>query len=349
MKTVNRKQQILVVDDSPANIRLLAAALKNKYDVTAATNGPAALEIARSADAPDLILLDIMMPGIDGYQVCRELKSEVTTKDIPVIFVTSKSDQSDETTGLELGAVDYITKPFSLPVVQARVQTHLELKRKTDFLEELSYLDGLTGIPNRRRFDLTMEREWRRAAHAKSWLSVIMADIDFFKAFNDYYGHSKGDECLKLVAMGLNTVAKRPGDFLARYGGEEFALVLPGSDENGAAAAAESCARPLSAEHRSSIFSGLGPGNYKSRSRIDDPLLGDVARNASGHGGQDGLRGKAGGRNMAMTTVSPRSWSEVPAVYRNRAGANADRTSDVQRIELSGRTHGVEIARANRG
>ena len=120
MKTVNRKQQILVVDDSPANIRLLAAALKNKYDVTAATNGPAALEIARSADAPDLILLDIMMPGIDGYQVCRELKSEVTTKDIPVIFVTSKSDQSDETTGLELGAVDYITKPFSLLVVQAQ-------------------------------------------------------------------------------------------------------------------------------------------------------------------------------------------------------------------------------------
>ena len=151
-----------------------------------------------------------------------------------------------------------------------------------------------------------MEREWRRAAHAKSWLSVIMADIDFFKAFNDYYGHSKGDECLKLVAMGLNTVAKRPGDFLARYGGEEFALVLPGSDENGAAAAAELMRKAIESLNIVHQFSpvldrvtiSLGAASTIPCLEMSHETLLDTADRMV-------YAAKAGGRNMAMTTVSP--------------------------------------------
>ncbi len=230
---------ILIVDDMPINIQILARSLKSDYRVRIATNGAKALEIAGSDDPPDLILLDIVMPGMDGYAVIKALKEDDKTRNIPVIFITVRDKVEDESTGFELGAVDYITKPFHMPVVKARIKTHMNLKRKTDMLEQLALLDGLTNIPNRRRFDEVLEKEWKRAQRNTSPLTLMMIDIDCFKAFNDLYGHSRGDDCLCSVATALVDSLERPGDFVARYGGEEFAVVLPETPEKGAWTMAE--------------------------------------------------------------------------------------------------------------
>ncbi len=183
---------------------------------------------------PDLILLDIMMPEMDGYEVIRQLKECERTRSIPVIFVTAKGDVEDEQRGLELGAVDYITKPFFPPIVRARVRTQINLIQKTEMLEKLVFLDGLTHIPNRRRFDEVFDKEWRRACRSGRPLTLIICDIDFFKIVNDKYGHAVGDDCLRRVALHLETLLGRAGDFVARYGGEEFAVLLPEVDVNGA-------------------------------------------------------------------------------------------------------------------
>ena len=220
---------ILVVDDQPANIRVLGEALKDDYQIKMARSGEKAIEIANSDTPPDLILLDIIMPELDGHEVCKILKNNSKTEKIPIIFITAKNQEEDETKGLELGAVDYITKPFSIPIVKARVKTHVELKKHRDILEDLSTLDGLTGIPNRRKFDEFIDIEWRRAVRGAYPLSLIMIDIDHFKLFNDNYGHGAGDECLKKVASSLYSSARRPADFVARYGGEEFVAILPES------------------------------------------------------------------------------------------------------------------------
>ena len=233
--------KILIVDDVPTNIKILGETLREDYEVVFATSGPKALEIAFADDPPDLILLDIMMPEMDGYEVCRQLKADAGARDIPVIFISAKGEVEDETKGLEMGAVDYIIKPFRIPVVRARVQTHLHLKRKTELLEKLAWVDGLTEIPNRRRFDQYLQQEWARARRRRASLSIIMVDIDYFKQFNDVYGHAAGDECLKKVARTLTDSFLRPGDLAARYGGEEFAAVLPETD----AAAAETLAERL--------------------------------------------------------------------------------------------------------
>lgn len=235
MDEKSRKQRILIVDDAPENIKILGEVLKSEYSVSFATNGENGLRIARSENPPDLILLDIIMPGLNGYEVCQRLKADEKTRNIPIIFITAMNDVEDETRGLELGAVDYITKPFSSAIVKARVRTHLELKRHRDMLENLSAIDGLTGIPNRRRFDELFNKEWRLAVREHSLLTMIMIDIDYFKRFNDKYLHVAGDDCLRKVAETLAASVKRPTDFVARYGGEEFAAVLPRTDSQGAA------------------------------------------------------------------------------------------------------------------
>lgn len=238
MSDKQRNERVLIVDDAPANIKILRQTLKDEVKISFATNGPEALKIALSDTPPDMILLDIMMPEMDGYEVCKRLKADIRTKNIPVIFITSKIDEADEIKGLEAGAVDYIAKPFSSAIVKARVRTHLELKRHRDFLENLSSLDGLTGIPNRRRFNEFMDLQWRQAMRDSKPMSLIMMDIDFFKPYNDEYGHQAGDECLKLVAGNLKNVVRRPFDLVARYGGEEFGCILPGTDLQGASSVA---------------------------------------------------------------------------------------------------------------
>ena len=218
--------RILIVDDVPDNIRVLSKMLGDDgHQISAATNGRAALKLAESC-APDLILLDVMMPELDGYQVCAALKADPRLQSIPVIFITALADAEDETRGLALGAVDYIAKPFKEAIVRLRVRTHHELKRQHDLLAQLSHLDGLTGIPNRRAFDERLDREWRRTVRAHESLAAAMVDIDHFKEYNDAHGHLAGDDCLRRVAGTLAEGLGRGGDFVARYGGEEFICLL---------------------------------------------------------------------------------------------------------------------------
>lgn len=234
-----KRPRILIVDDVPANIKMLREVLKSNYEIIFATSGPDAIELMEPKALPDLILLDIMMPDMDGYEVCRILKSDDLTAKIPIIFITSKDDEEDEIKGFELGAVDYVTKPFSIPVVKARVQTHVELKQQREILENLSSIDGLTGVPNRRNFDEFLDRNWHFCMRAGKAISLIMIDIDHFKTYNDQYGHLEGDECLKQVAAILKNCINRDTDILARYGGEEFGCVLPVTDMEGALSIAE--------------------------------------------------------------------------------------------------------------
>jgi diguanylate cyclase (GGDEF)-like protein len=221
--------RVLIVDDQPANIRVMAEALRDRHELFFATSGAKALEIA-AAGAVDLILLDVVMPDLDGFEVCARLKSDERTRRIPVIFVTAREEVSDEERGFDAGGVDYITKPIRPPVVRARVRTHLELKHARDLLEKLALVDPLTGIANRRRFDESLADEWKRAARANAWFSLAIVDVDDFKKYNDRYGHTAGDDCLRAVAGAIASVARRPGDLAARYGGEEFALLLPQTD-----------------------------------------------------------------------------------------------------------------------
>ncbi len=258
METIKKKQTVLIVDDSPVNIQMLGQLLKDEWNVKVATNGKTALNIATSEDPPDLILLDVMMPEIDGYKICQILKASDDTKDIPIIFVTAMSQQEDEAKGLELGAIDYITKPYNISIVKARVRNHLELKHYRDLLKDASLIDGLTGIPNRRRFDEVLKSEWKRAFRDKKPISVLMADIDYFKRYNDHYGHLEGDECLKRVAECLQNTLKRPADLAARFGGEEFVGILPATTAEGALKIAETyreSVEALQVEHQESPIS----------------------------------------------------------------------------------------------
>jgi diguanylate cyclase (GGDEF)-like protein len=229
---------VLIVDDVPTNIQILADILKQDYRVLFATSGEQALSIAATRE-PDLILLDVMMPGIDGFMVCTRLKKDPLLRDTPVIFVTAMGEVEDETRGFEVGAVDYITKPVSPPVVRARVRNHLELKHQRDLLRRIALVDGLTGIANRRQFDESLDREWRRTQRQDAPLSLIMADIDYFKGYNDHYGHGDGDTALRAVAQTLKAQMLRPTDVAARYGGEEFVCILPETPLAGAEGVAE--------------------------------------------------------------------------------------------------------------
>ncbi len=248
------KQTILVVDDTLLNRKILTEELKQEYEVIAASTGFEALAKAKSC-LPDLVLLDIIMPDMDGYQVLKSLKNSEETMKIPVIFLTSKDSEQDEIKGLNLGAVDYISKPFRAPILKARVKTHLELKRKTDILEKISSRDGLTGAFNRREFEKVIQVEWNRGMRFGHPLSLILLDLDHFKLYNDTYGHVEGDECLKYVVNILSSTLKRAGDFLARYGGEEFVALLPATPHKKGEMVAENIRQEVAAfkiEHKKS-------------------------------------------------------------------------------------------------
>jgi len=234
MNNKEKQAKILVVDDEKINLDVLISLLKPYYRTVAAKSGEQVFKRLEIPPLPDLILLDIMMPGMDGYEVCRKLKEDNMTPDIPVIFITGKTDEQDEAKGFQAGAVDYIIKPFRPLIALARVKTHIELKRRGDMLERLAGLDGLTGIPNRRQFDQFLATEWKRSVRYNHTISLIIMDIDYFKLFNDHYGHAEGDECLKKVANVISQSMLRSTDLTARYGGEEFACVLPETDYEGA-------------------------------------------------------------------------------------------------------------------
>ena len=174
-----------------------------------------------------------------GYEVIKILKNNDKTNNIPVIFVTALNSIEDEEHGLKLGAVDYITKPYSPPVVKIRIRNHLRLVHQYKLLDQLAHLDGLTEIPNRRRFEEVFQKEWTRSARNGTPFSLAMIDVDFFKQYNDHYGHAMGDLTLQKIAKALDSGMKRPADLIARYGGEEFVMVLPETDAAAARVVAE--------------------------------------------------------------------------------------------------------------
>ena len=230
---------LLIVDDSSENIKILLDLFRDEYKIKIANTGEKALRILLSDDLPDLILLDVLMPGMDGYEVCRNIKKDSRTCKIPIIFVTGKISDQDQIKGFEAGGVDYVCKPFNPIIVKARVETHVELKKQREFLEDISCRDGLTGIFNRRRFDEYLKQAWEVSCSEQSSLAIILIDVDYFKLFNDNYGHQEGDECLKNISITLANSLKRKIDLVARYGGEEFGCILPKTDIHGAVRVAE--------------------------------------------------------------------------------------------------------------
>ncbi|MGF1542728.1 MAG: diguanylate cyclase domain-containing protein [Pleurocapsa sp.] len=277
---------ILVVDDKPENLLLLSVALTKKgYEVRKVVNGNLAL-LAAQAEPPDLVLLDINMPEMNGYQVCRQLKANSKTQDIPIIFITASDEAFDKVKAFNLGGSDYITKPFQIEEVRVRIENQLAICRlqqklkaqnaklekevryrqaiETELLEAnrrlkiLANLDGLTQVANRHRFDEYFAREWLRSQREKTELAIILCDVDYFKPYNDHFGHQAGDVCLQKVAQTLSRVIKRPADLVARYGGEEFAIILPQTPATTALEIAETIRQQiaqLNLEHPASTVS----------------------------------------------------------------------------------------------
>lgn len=262
---------ILVVDDNPQNLQLIAGMLTDRFDLCFASSGFEALEVVQTL-VPDLILLDINMPEMDGFQVCRRLRSSEKTMQVPVVFLTAQEETDYIVEGFRCGGSDYVVKPFQPEVLRARVRVQLalywarlemkkmneKLRRVNAELRLLSSMDGLLLIANRREFDATLEKEWQRAIREGHPISLLIVDVDLFKNYNDYYGHAQGDECLKTIARVLASCVKRPADLLARYGGEELAIILPQTEVTGAMVVAQAIHQSLyqtAIEHEASSVS----------------------------------------------------------------------------------------------
>lgn len=229
---------VLVIDDQPAVIHAIRAILKDGFQVCMATGGLRGLDVFRRC-MPDLVLLDIDMPHLNGLEVACALRALPGGADVPIIFVTAHESPDEEAACWAAGAVDFISKPIVPQALRSRVRAHCLLKRQSDLLRRLAYLDALTGMNNRRSFEQQLQGECRRAQRAQTPLSLLLVDVDYFKRFNDRYGHPAGDECLRQVAQAFARAISRPGDFAARIGGEEFAVLLPATDEQGASLIAQ--------------------------------------------------------------------------------------------------------------
>jgi diguanylate cyclase (GGDEF)-like protein len=219
---------VLIVDDDRVNRAALAELLRDDARLVLAKDGPSALQRLAEEEDVSLILLDISMPGMDGYEVLSRVRADKRTADISVIFITGSTDAQDEERGLLLGAADYVSKPIRPAIVRARIRNHLKLAMQHRELERLSQQDGLTGIANRRHFDRALDRSCRHAQRTGEPVGVAIFDVDHFKQFNDRYGHAAGDEALRQVAQVLAGSARRAYDVVARYGGEEFVMIMPG-------------------------------------------------------------------------------------------------------------------------
>lgn len=283
---MGKQDIVLVVDDTPENLELMARVLSRRgFQINLARGGQQALHLIQE-QCPDLILMDVCMPGMDGFEVCQILKRDLKTKDIPIIFVSALDEVLDKIQAFQVGGVDYITKPFHAAEVIMRVNTHLALRRLQQQLEQqndrlrqeirdrltaemalqtanqelqrLAHMDGLTQVANRRSFDSNLAQEWRRLAREQHPLTLILCDVDFFKNYNDTYGHQLGDDCLRNIAGAISSVLKRPGDVIARYGGEEFAIILPNTPVCGAlhvAVEIKTVVRSLKMPHCASLIS----------------------------------------------------------------------------------------------
>ncbi len=224
-------EKILIIDDSPVQANFLSSILDGDYEITVVNSAEEGLAQAKVGDY-SLILLDVIMPDIDGFQLLKMLQEEVVLRRTPVILITSLNDIQHEERGLTLGAVDYITKPFHPGIVRARVNTHVKLFQYWSQIEREATVDQLTGVPNRRRYDAISGKRWQDAIRLGAPISICMFDIDKFKVYNDTFGHPAGDKVIKAVAETAASKLRRGTDFFARYGGEEFvALILGGGSE----------------------------------------------------------------------------------------------------------------------
>lgn len=227
------KQTLMIVDDNQSNLDAMEALFDFMYKVVLKNNAKGAIDYAMKEEV-DLILLDVGMPHMNGYEACELLKSNELTAHIPIIFVTAAGSPDEEEKGLLLNAVDYIVKPIHLPILNVRVRNQMALVQSRKKLEELSSVDGLTGAYNRRQLDTMLLQHYASTIRHGHCLGLLMIDIDNFKQYNDNYGHVKGDECLRQVAEAIMSVRRRESDVVGRYGGEEFAIVLPETDVEGA-------------------------------------------------------------------------------------------------------------------
>ena len=252
---------ILIVDDTPANVDILKVILSREgYNVSMAPNGEVALNVIPRS-MPDLILMDVMMPGLNGFEVCEKLKVDEATKEIPVIFVTAKSETEDIVKAFDVGGVDYITKPYQYREILSRIKTHLQnqtlLKNNLLLVEQLlkvnveldkaSRTDSLTGLSNRRDANEKIGQEMVRSARNEKSFSLVLGDIDHFKKINDTYGHEAGDFVLTKVSR-LMVDAVRRQDLVSRWGGEEFLIVLPETELAGGAILAENIRQKIESE-----------------------------------------------------------------------------------------------------
>ena len=232
------KNSILVIDDAHSNILAIMHILGDEYTIYAKKNGADGIKAAQEL-SPDVIMLDIIMPEMDGFEVLAALKASDLTKNIPVIFITGLRESGDEIKGLSSGVADYITKPFVPEIVKLRVRNQVQIVNQIRTIQRLSMTDQLTGLPNRRYFDDRFKTEWARAHRDQAPISILIADIDKFKTYNDTYGHQQGDVALSEFARVFSGPLKRPADFVARWGGEEFIALLPNTDAIGAMNVAE--------------------------------------------------------------------------------------------------------------
>lgn len=226
---MSKQDNILIIDDSPVQAKMLKSILEDDYTITLANTAEAGLECARNGSFC-LVLLDVVMPGMDGFGLLKRLQEEVVTQHTPVILITSLSDVEHEERGLTLGAVDYITKPYHPPIVRARIHTQVKLYRYQQQIELRAMLDPMTGISNRRSYDACYHQKWQDAIRLGLPLSLCMMDIDKFKVYNDTFGHPAGDKVICSVAQTAHHYLRRSTDFLARYGGEEFVAISIGSE-----------------------------------------------------------------------------------------------------------------------
>lgn len=261
MRKIGKKDNtnILIVDNKPKNLLLLESLLDNmNCNIIKAFSENEALSLILDYDFA-LVLLDEQGPGMSGFETAELMRVNSKTGQVPIIFVTALDKEKNCIfKDYEIGVIDYIFKPIEPIILQSKVRVFIEFYRQKKLLQEqavllevkakelselkkincklesISLCDGLTGIPNRRSFNNYIESSWKSCIRSGKPVSLIMADIDYFKAYNDNYGHPKGDECLKKVAKTMASSVKRPMDFVARYGGEEFAVILPETDSNGA-------------------------------------------------------------------------------------------------------------------
>jgi diguanylate cyclase (GGDEF)-like protein len=230
--------KVLIIDDDPASVALARQWLKKDgHVIVTAADGEEGLSRA-AGEEPDLILLDVHMPGMNGFQVCERLKADSRLRNIPVIFLSAADETREKVKGLDLGAVDYVTKPFDRFELPARVRAALRTKRLQDLLTVYSEIDSLTEVYNRRVLMERLEQEWNRTRRYSTTVAFIMCDIDHFKAVNDTHGHPTGDQVLERIATLLRK-SVRSSDMVGRYGGEEFGIIMVNADRDSAASAAE--------------------------------------------------------------------------------------------------------------